>query len=182
MLCYKAKNYALYDGKRVRLRGSALRSRGIEPFLKRLTQTLIDFLLGATDQDPATLANEYETLIESGEIEIAEIAKSEVLSQNPEAYRKKIESGGKPRRASAEVALMLDDPLRMGDRVSYFIGPREKGQTSDWQRARPAKLYDRERSPYDASYYVKKLNEWRKRYSIFLPGLTADPKQGDLFA
>jgi len=33
MFCYKAKNYALYDGKKITLRGSALRSRGIEPYL-----------------------------------------------------------------------------------------------------------------------------------------------------
>ena len=47
MFCYKAKNYALYDGGRIVLRGSALRSRGIEPFLQRLTDQLIRFLLGA---------------------------------------------------------------------------------------------------------------------------------------
>jgi DNA polymerase I len=35
MWCYKAKNYALYDGRKITIRGSALRSRGIEPFLKR---------------------------------------------------------------------------------------------------------------------------------------------------
>ena len=181
MFCYKAKNYALYDGKRVILRGSALRSRGIEPFLKRLTQVLIDFLLEAGELNPAQLASEYEERIESREIDIKEIAKSEVLSHNPEAYRKKIESGGKPRRASAEVALMIDQPLRMGDRVSYYIGPKEKGKSSDWQRAKPVEQYNRKLLPYDPAYYIKKLNDWRKRYAVFLPSLIAEPKQGDLF-
>ena len=48
MFCYKAKNYALYDGKKITLKGSALRSRGIEPYLKKLSDRLIQYLLGVT--------------------------------------------------------------------------------------------------------------------------------------
>jgi len=76
---------------------------------------------------------------------------------------------------------MLDEPLRMGDRVSYYIGPRQKGQTADWQRARPTQLYEKETYPYDPSYYLKKLEDWRKRYAVFLPALLEDPQQGELF-
>ncbi len=181
MFCYKAKNYALYDGEKVIIRGSALRSRGIEPYLKRLNEALIKFLLGESSEDPSELANEYERLIEDGAIEIHNVAKSEILSQNPEAYRKKIESGGKPRRASAEIALKLGGDLRMGDRVSYYIGPKSKGVTSDWQRAHPVDNYDPTNAPYDPAYYVKKLNDWRKRYVSFHPKLQENPAQGQLF-
>jgi len=181
MFCYKAKNYALYDGEKVVIRGSAMRSRGIEPFLKELTQTLIRFLLGAEEQDPADLANAIEARIESGDFDIERLAKSEILSQNPEAYRKKIEAGGKPRRASAEVALMMGDQVRMGDRISFFISPREKGKTADWQRALPVSRFDKTSCPYDPKYYVKKLNDWRKRYAPFHSKLVDDPNQGSLF-
>lgn len=181
MFCYKAKNYALYDGGKVVIRGSAMRSRGIEPFLKELTQTLIHFLLGASKEDPNAAALEIESKIKAGEFDVRRLAKSEILSQNPEAYRKKIETGGKPRRASAEVALMLGDQARMGDRISYFISPKEKGKTADWQRALPVERFDKKRLPYDPSYYVKKLNDWRKRYVPFSPELAEDPDQGTLF-
>ena len=181
MFCYKAKNYALFDGEKVVIRGSAMRSRGIEPFLKELTQRLIRFLLGADSEDPADGAREIEAKIESGDFDIERLAKSEILSQNPEAYRKKIEAGGKPRRASAEVALMMGDRVRMGDRVSYFISPREKGKTADWQRALPVSHFDKDSCPYDPKYYVKKLNDWRKRYAPFHPKLSEDPNQGSLF-
>jgi DNA polymerase I len=53
MFCYKAKNYALLEEGRVTLRGSALRSRGIEPYLKKLTDSLINFLLGVTGESPS---------------------------------------------------------------------------------------------------------------------------------
>lgn len=182
MFCYKSKNYALYDGEKVIIRGSAMRSRGVEPFLRDLTQKLIRFLLGAAAENPVELARAIEEEIEAGHFPVEQLAKSEILSQNPEAYRKKIEAGGKPRRASAEVALRLNDKARMGDRVSYYILPKEKGQTADWQRANPLEHFDAESAPYDSKYYVKKLNDWRKRYAPFLPELVANPDQQELFS
>ncbi len=181
MFCYKAKNYALYDGEKVIIRGSAMRSRGVEPFLRSLTQKLIRFLLGASEKNPADLAQKIELEIESGKYPVERLAKSEILSQNPEAYKKKIDSGGKPRRASAEVALKLGENVRMGDRISYYISPKEKGQTADWQRANPVDLFDAETAPYDPKYYVKKLNDWRTRYVPFHPDLAKDRDQRELF-
>ncbi|MEM7673100.1 MAG: DNA polymerase domain-containing protein [Verrucomicrobiota bacterium] len=168
MFCYKAKNYALREGERIRIRGSALRSRGIEPYLKNLTQRLIEWLLKLHKESPEGLAQALETEIKSGDAAIDSLAKSEFLSQNPEAYKRHIESGGKPRRASLEVALNIEPQPRMGDRVTYFVGPKEKGQTSDWQRAFDVNRYNVLTCPYDSKYYIKKLNDWRKRYGEFL--------------
>ncbi|MCH2614247.1 MAG: DNA polymerase, partial [Opitutales bacterium] len=162
-------------------RGSAMRSRALEPFLRSITQSIIWYLLGASEKDPEVLATEMESKIESGSCPIELLAKSEILSQNPEAYRKKIESGGKPRRASAEVALLLGGRVRMGDRVSYYIGPKEKGQTANWQRAQPVEWFDKEGSAYDSGYYLKKLEDWRKRYSPFHAKLGEDGAQKELF-
>lgn len=168
MFCYGAKNYALYDGEKVTIRGSALRSRGIEPFLKELTNTLIHFLLGAGEESPLDLAERMRQEIRTGEMPVARLAKSEYLSQSPAAYQKKIEGGGKPRRASLEVALSLEPTPKMGDRVSYFVLPREKGQTTAWQRARALQQYDPITAPYDTKYYIKKIGDWEKRYGTFL--------------
>jgi len=71
MFCYKAKNYALFEGGRVILRGSALRSRGVEPFLKKLTDSLIHFLLGATSTSPAPLIEEYRKRIGDRSLPVA---------------------------------------------------------------------------------------------------------------
>ncbi|MCB1453990.1 MAG: ribonuclease H-like domain-containing protein, partial [Rhizobiaceae bacterium] len=165
MFCYKAKNYALYDGQKITLKGSALRSRGIEPFLKKLSDQLIRYLLGADPVRPETLLADYRERIADGTMAVPDLAKSEILSQNPDAYEHHIAAGGKPRRASAEVALRLDPRPRMGDRVSYYILPREKGQTSDWQRARPLSEFDAQTAPYDPKYYLKKLDDWQERYA-----------------
>ena len=100
MFCYKAKNYALYDGRRITLRGSAFRSRGIEPYLRRLGDTLIRFP-GASAESPLALLEEYRTRIADRTVPIGDLARSEVLSQNPDAYERFVAEGGKPRRAAA---------------------------------------------------------------------------------
>ncbi len=180
MFCYKAKNYALYDGEKVTIRGSALRSRGIEPYLKRLGDQLIRHLLGAGAESPLALAEEYRRRIAARAAEVRELAKSENLGQSAEAYEKFVAGGGKPRRAAAEAALQLTPRPRLGDRVAYFIAPKQKGMTADWQRARPVELFNAATAPYDPDYYLAKLDDWLERYGPFL-GHKPTPAQGELF-
>ncbi len=168
MFCYKAKNYALAAEGEVTLRGSALRSRGIEPYLKRLSDEFIAFVLGVTDQSPARTIEELRAKITARELPVAELAKSESLSQNPDAYAQWVAGGGKPRRAAAEAALQMNPRPRMGERVTYYIGAKQKGQTADWQRARPVALYDPQAAPYDPVYYLEKIDDWAERYGRFV--------------
>lgn len=177
MFCYKAKNYALYDGRKITLRGSALRSRGIEPYLKKLSDRLIRFLLGAEAESPVDLAADYRQRLATASVPVAELAKSETLSMNPDAYERFVAEGGKPRRAAAEVALQLEPRPRMGERVAYYITAKAKGRTSDWQRARALAKYDAAAAPYDPAYYTEKLDDWLERYAPFLgvPAPSATP-------
>ena len=180
MFCYKAKNYALYDGKKLTLRGSALRSRGIEPYLKKLSRQLLRFLVGAAEESPQVLLAAYRTQLAARSLPVAEVAKSETLSMNPDAYERFIAEGGKPRRASAEAALKMTPRPRMGERVAYYITPKQKGQTSDWQRARPVELFDPVAASYDADYYTDKLDDWIERYGKFIGVKPVGDGQGEL--
>jgi DNA polymerase elongation subunit (family B) len=102
------------------------------------------------------------------------------LNQNPEAYERLIAEGGKPRRASAEVALQLMPRPRMGERVSYYLTAKAKGKASDWQRARALVLYDAASAPYDPNYYLEKLDDWVERYGTFLGVKPLGDGQGEL--
>jgi DNA polymerase elongation subunit (family B) len=185
MFCYKAKNYALSEGGKITLRGSAFRSRGIEPYLQRLTDGMVRFVLGESQESPLALVEEYRRRLAAGQIPVDEISKGENLSQSPDAYEALIAGGGKPRRAAAEAALQMNPRPSMGERVNYYITPRSKGRTSDWQRARPVTLYDPLNAPYDPDYYLAKIDDWMERYGSFLGvSLVQDPKnaaQGELF-
>ncbi len=180
MFCYKAKNYALHDGEKITIRGSALRSRGIEPYLKKLGDRLIAFLLGASSESPLALVEEYRERIAARSVDVRELAKSENLGQSAEAYERFVAGGGKPRRAAAEAALQLSPRPRMGDRVAYYIAPKQKGATADWQRARPVEHFNAATAPYDTGYYLAKLDDWLDRYGPFL-GHKPLPAQGELF-
>jgi DNA polymerase, archaea type len=184
MFCYKAKNYALLESGRIILRGSALRSRGIEPYLKKLTDSLIRFLLGASDESPAALVERYRAGLADRSLPVVEVAKSEILGMNPEAYERFIEGGGKPRRAAAEAALQMTPRPRMGERVTYYITQKQKGRTSDWQRARPLASHDPAAAPYEPEYYIDKLDDWLERYGKFIgvapAPAKADSRQGEL--
>jgi len=145
---------------------------------------LIRFILGVSDESPLGPLEKYRKGLAERSLGAAEIAKSEILGMNPEAYVRFIEGGGKPRRASAEAALQMSPPPRMGDRVTYYVTPKQKGKTNDWQRARPLALYDPAAAPYDAEYYAAKLDDWLERYGKFLgvsaPPAGADARQGEL--
>ncbi len=168
MFCYKAKNYALRDGATVTFRGSALRSRGIEPYLKTLTDRMVHFLLGLSTVSPAGLIADFRQQISRRELPVEQLAKTENLGMGMDAYEKFVAGGGKPRRASAEAALQLSPRPQMGDRVSYYITARQKGKSNDWQRARPVSLYDPVQAPYAPDYYLDKLDDWIERYGPFL--------------
>ncbi|MBL9207139.1 MAG: DNA polymerase [Opitutaceae bacterium] len=168
MFCYKAKNYALYDGRRVVLKGSALRSRGMEPFLRALSDHLIHFLLGVRSDSPVAALADLRSRISARTLPVTELAKTENLGQSADAYERFIAGGGKPRRASAEAALQLTPRPAMGDRVTYYLTAKIKGKASDWQRARPVSLFDPVAAPYDADGYLKRIDDWLERYGAFL--------------
>ena len=126
------------------------------------------------------LADAFRARLSRASLPVADVAKSESLSQNPDSYERFVADGGKPRRASAEAALQLTPRPRMGERVTYYIMPRQKGRTNDWQRSRPVELYDPVQAPYDPSYYLKKLNDWLERYGSFLGVKPPGGVQGEL--
>ena len=182
MWCYKAKNYALRDGDRVVLKGSALRSRGIEPFLKKLTGHLIRHLLGLEADSPRSRLEELRRAIAARELPVTELAKTEALSMNPDAYERLMNEGGKPRRAAAEAALQMTPRPRMGERVSYYVVPKSKGKTADWSRARPVSAFDpaRPETAYDPQAYLEKLDDWAERHGALFGMPPAGGVQGEL--
>jgi len=169
MFCYKAKNYALRDGHTVQVKGSGLRSRGVEPILKILTKHFIEYVLGLEEESPEILMHRMIIEIEGGTMPLEKLAKSEFINVNPATYVDAVSNGNKSRRAALEVALKITPQPKMGERVRYYIGPKEgKGQNADWQRAIPLEMGTEAKIPYDPGYYLKKLQVWYLRFAPYL--------------
>ncbi len=185
MLCYKAKNYALVEDGKMHLKGSALRSRAMEPYLKDISNAILEIELGLSSEDLSGRLLREKRLIEAGDYPLERLAKSEYISLSPAAYEAEVLRAGKGRRAAMEAACLMDPRPKAGDRISYYITKSSGGKKQpDWKRARPLSGYDTASAPYDPDYYVDKLRDICERFSEVVPDLRfpdSAPKQGELF-
>ena len=63
----------------------------------------------------------WRNAISTRETALEELAKSEVLSDSPENYRKKLASGSARRSAPYELALASNKEYRAGDKVKFYV-------------------------------------------------------------
>ncbi|MCM2357760.1 MAG: DNA polymerase II, partial [Geobacteraceae bacterium] len=106
MFSYKMKNYALlgHDG-RITVKGSALKSRGMERYLRDFMQEAIRLLLSGEGEKVEELYRSYLDELQSHRTGIARLAKTETLSESPAGYRIKVRQGKRNRAAAFEIAL-----------------------------------------------------------------------------
>jgi DNA polymerase elongation subunit (family B) len=169
MFSYKMKNYALlgYDG-RITLKGSGLRSRGMERYLREFMGELIRLLLSGEGEKVDTVYRGYLQRLRDHDIDISWLAKSEMLGESPAAYREKVRTGKRNQSAAYEIALRSSRELRAGDQVSYYICGRGKGVTA-YENCRATADYDPAHPDENTEYYMEKLKQIQKRFARFLP-------------
>lgn len=122
MFSYKAKNYALLDAAGdVTLTGAALKSRALEGFQRKFILEAVTALLHDPAVDVEKLSKKWHQAIADRTIPLEDLAKSETLSDSPENYRKKLESGSGRRSAAYELALASGKKYRAGDKIQFYI-------------------------------------------------------------
>jgi len=169
MFAYKAKNYALlgYDGKII-LRGSSLRSRGLEPYLREFMQEAISQLLTTGGAGIERLYDRFVARLVARDFAIGWIARTETLSESPSNYRGKMQAGKRNRSAAFEIALASQLPYRAGDQVSYYICGSGKDAVA-YENCRPVSTFNPDRPDVNIPYYIEKLKHLKKRFDPFLP-------------
>lgn len=186
------KAYALLDDQgRLILKGSALRSRGLEPFARRLIEEIARlFLVGrAADAKPAV--DRWLRDFESHRVPVRLFARTETLQDPIEVYRDRVRQGLRNPAAAYEVAMASGRDLLPGDQVTYYVAGRGSDPAVA-ESARLASLWDPEAPDENTDYYRAKVLEVWARFRPFteFEGLRpyADPsppaavKQLDLFA
>ncbi len=158
MFSYKAKNYALLDKSgKVSLTGAALKSRAMEGFQKKYILEAVTALLNDRPEDIEQIGEKFRTMISDGTISLGDLAKSEVLSDSPENYRKKLEKGSSRRSAAYELALASGKKFRAGDKVMFYItGTKAKVPVvGNSKLLEDADLANRDEN---RAYYIAKLD------------------------
>lgn len=169
MFAYKTKNYALldYDG-RIIIKGSGLRSRGLERYLRDFMRELIGLLLDGRAAEIERLFGEYVVRLRSKGLDAAWVGRTETLNESPEIYREKVRLGTRNRSAAFEIALSAGRTYRAGDHVSYYVSGSGKDAAA-YEQSRPLSVFDPAHPDINVNYYIEKLRHLKKRFEPFLP-------------
>jgi DNA polymerase elongation subunit (family B) len=175
MFSYKIKNYALldYEGK-LSIKGSGLRSRGLEKFQRVFLEEMISrLLLGKKEEIPHLFQHHLERMGHH-EWDIKLFMKTEMLQESLEKYSEKIRNRARNRSAAYELALRSEKRYQPGDQISYYVtGDSEKVQAYDHSRF--AREWDPRQPDENTRYYQKKLRDLYKKFSVFLE-VDSDPQ------
>jgi len=169
IFAYKTKNYALlgYDD-RIIIRGSSLKSRGIERYLREFMREMITMLLTGDAAGVEQLYARHVALLRSKDLDVAWVARTETINESPAAYREKMRLGKRNPSAAFEIALTAQRSYRAGDQISYYVSGSGKGAVA-YENCRPASAFDPGHPDINVAYYIEKLRHLKKRFESFLP-------------
>jgi len=167
MFSYKIKNYALlgYDGK-LRVKGSGLRSRGLERFQRVFLEEMIFRLLTGRKEEVPHLFQQYLEKIAQHQWDVKMFMKTEMLQDSLEKYSEKIRNNARNRSAAYELALKSERRYQPGDQISYYVtGDSEKVQAYD--HCILARDWDSRNPDENVKYYQRKLKDLYRKFSPF---------------
>lgn len=170
MFSYKMKNYALLDEQgRLRIKGSGLRSRGLELFQREWLEEMLLLLLKGEKGRISGLYAQYQRDIEQHTRDISWLAKTETLQDSLDSYQAKVKAKKRNAAAPYELALRAERPYQPGDQVSYYVtGTKAKVKisensklTSDWNPEKPDE---------NVEHYKAKLKELYEKFKPWIEG------------
>ena len=167
MFSYKIKNYALldYDGN-LKIKGSGLRSRGLEKFQRAFLEEMISRLLADQKEEIPRLFKQYMERMTQHQWDVKMFMKTEMLQESLEKYGEKIRTSARNRSAAYELALRSEKRYQPGDQISYYVtGDSEKVQAYD--HCKHAREWDSRHPDENVRYYQKKLRDLYKKFSVF---------------
>jgi DNA polymerase, archaea type len=169
MFAYKTKNYALleYDGSII-IRGSSLRSRGMEKYLREFMREAIELLLTSGGSGFEQLYKRYTDRLLTRNFPVNWVARTETLNETLAGYQAKVQAGKRNPSAAFEIAGRADRLYRAGDQVSYYISGSGKEAVA-YENCRPLSDFDSSRPDINIPYYLDKLRRLKKRFEPFLP-------------
>jgi len=164
MFSYKMKNYVLLDARgKLLVKGSGLRSRGIELFQRRWMEEMFRLLLtGHADEIPA-LHQRWQTDFQAHRVPVRHFMKTETLQESPAGYQDKVREGKRNPSAAYELALRSQRPYQPGDQVSYYVTGADKRVKVN-ECAKLAVAWDQGAPDENTAYYLDKLDDLYEKF------------------
>jgi len=164
MFSYKMKNYALLDEQgRLRIKGSGLRSRGLELFQREWLEQMLLLLLQDEREKIRALYGRFSEDIERHRRNIFWLAKTETLQDSLETYQIKIKTKKRNPAAPYELALKAQRPYRPGDQISYYVtGTKAKIRVNE--NCKLIAHWDAQKPDENVEYYKAKLKDLYEKF------------------
>ena len=168
MLSYKMKNYVLLDGAgKLTIKGSSLRSRGLEPFQRVMMEELFRLLLAGRGREVPELVSRWTADFAAHRVPLRLFAKTETLQDSLETYRAQREAGTRAAAAAYELALSTARPYQPGDQISYYVVGRSRAVAVN-ESARLALSWDPVAPDENTEYYQAKVQDLWSRFRAFV--------------
>src|SRR4029450_4485351 len=167
MVAYKMKTYALLDDRgRVQLKGSGFRSRGLEPFQRRIIEELVRLLLEGRRGEVRAVIDRWLTAFATHQVPLRQFARTETLQETVDVYRERVRAGQRPPTAAYELMIAAERACQPGDQVSYYVAGRGRNVVAP-QQARLASERDQARPDENVEHYQGKVLEIWDRFRRF---------------
>jgi DNA polymerase elongation subunit (family B) len=168
MFSYKMKNYALLDRKgRLLIKGSGLRSRGLERFQRQWMEEMLLLLLKDEREKIPALYDRYVEDLEQHRMDISLLMKTETLQDSLETYQMKVREKKRNPAAAYEIALRSERPYQPGDQISYYVTGRG-AKVKINENCRLASQWDAKNPDENVEHYKGKLKELYKKFKPFI--------------
>jgi DNA polymerase elongation subunit (family B) len=167
MFSYKMKTYALLDARgRVHLKGSGFRSRGLEPFQRRLIEDIIRLLLEGKRSEVRAVIDRWLAAFAAHQVPVRQFARTETLSETLDAYRERVQAGLRPPSAAYELLIAAGRACQPGDQISYYVTGRSPN-VAVLEYSRLASEWRPEQPDENVAYYQAKVVEIWERFRQF---------------
>jgi DNA polymerase elongation subunit (family B) len=167
MLSYKMKTYALLDERgRVQLKGSGFRSRGLEPFQRRLIEEIVRLLLEGKRTQVRAVIDRWLTAFATHQVPIRQFARTETLQDSVDVYRERVRANLRAPSAAYELMLASGRTCQPGDQVSYYVAGRSRNVVVN-EQARLASEWDPAHPDENVEHYQGKVLEIWERFRRF---------------
>ena len=181
MLSYKMKNYVLMDARgKLIIKGSGLRSRGIELFQRQWMEEMFRLLLSGRREEIPALVRRWEEDFRAHRVSVRQFMKTETLQESLQAYREKVEASKRNLAAPYELALASRRPYQVGDQVSYYVAG-DASRVKVNEAARLASGWDPAAPDENTAHYLGKLEELYEKFKPLIEqgGLVPVEEQED---
>ncbi len=172
MFSYKMKNYALLDEDgRLTIKGSGLRSRGLEQFQRDWMEEMFRLVLSDRASEVPALVEQYRKAFEQHAFDFEKFMKTETLQDSLDTYKAK-RSGKKRNPAAAyELALKSERHYQPGDQISYYVAGQGKN-VKVHEACKLAAEWDKDHPDENVEYYVTKLYDLFEKFRPLIEGGT----------